>query len=236
MIQGNQSDLIGPGVGYVERFAVAAARHAGHHAFLRRIGGGYFVMTGQRARGKGELVHELRFAAAGEEAFSLGIEAEAVETLRDLRSGRNLPGLEIDDHDFVLAVAAVHHGREWLMGMEDYVHGEIAHNSLRSGGFERPLHGQQGLSARLRAGQFRRGFRLRRIVAIIAASIGMPQQIQAQKAQDNACGMENRCFSSHVWLQIFDCRPFSFPDPPFSLPYTLVQMVQHLQPNRVSFS
>ena len=60
---------------------------------------------------------------------------------------------QIDEDDFVVAVAGVQHGQPLPAGVQGEVDGEVAERELPAGGLEGPAVGQQDGAAGLDAGQ-----------------------------------------------------------------------------------
>ena len=106
--------------------------------------------------GEMELVNDVVFAAACEEPFAVGREAQAIKRLRHDNAGDDAASRHFDDHDGVRPVARVQHGGPMAPGVESDVDRKVAHLDLPAGRPQRPLVGQQDRAAGLSPRQLSR--------------------------------------------------------------------------------
>ena len=137
---GHDADGVAPGAGDEERLAVAGNRHASRDELLGGRRDGKAFSFAEQAVVELERVHDFKLAAAGVELAAVG-EAEAIEGLIEVDPADDARGLEIDDHDLVLAIAAVNGSQPATRGVEGEIDRKVAELHLLAGRAEQPLVG-----------------------------------------------------------------------------------------------
>ena len=107
-----------------------------------------------------EAIDNVVFAAAYQQLFAIGREAEAVKGLRQRLTRYDFRRLEIDHRDNVRPVAGMEHGGELALRMDRDIDREVAQFDLPAGRPQRPLVRQQDRSVGPHARQEPRGQRL----------------------------------------------------------------------------
>ena len=107
--------------------------------------------------GKVELVDNVVFAAADQQLFSVGGEAEAVERLWQGDTRHDAGRLEIDDDDFMRSIARMQNRGPIALRVQGHIDGKVPDFDLLARRPQRPLvrqqHGPVGLQSRQRAEQ-----------------------------------------------------------------------------------
>ena len=107
--------------------------------------------------GKVELVDDVVFAAADQQLFSVGGEAETVERLGQGDARHDAGRLEIDDDDFMRSIARMQDHGPIALRVQGHVDGKIPDFDLLARRPQRPLvrqqHGAVGLQSRQRTEQ-----------------------------------------------------------------------------------
>src|SRR6185312_12225661 len=102
-----------------------------------------------------EDVDNFELAAAGRKLLAVRRPGQPVKSLvdGDSRNDLRLRFIQVDDDDFVLAVAGMEDGGELTGGVDGNVDGEVAEVEVFAGGFELPLVGKLHKAALVQAGK-----------------------------------------------------------------------------------
>ena len=194
---------IAPSAADKQRLAVGTTCQPRRYEFLLHLGDAQFAMFGKISLFKRELMHDLELAAAGKQPLSGPIETKPVESLRQSDAGHDRLLLQIDDGNFMFAVARVQHGRPGSAGVDCHVDREIAELYLLARRPQRPLRRQQHVARLLQPRQparrallcwfFRGGSRA-----------GRKQEEKTRKDKDDISIVWHRC--SKVWKESGNLR------------------------------
>ena len=153
------TDAVPQKIGCVKTLSVARHGNPGGHAPLLGVVQGNRAIVVQITTGEVKSMHHLIACTAAKELMAIRRKGQAVKRFVHGNPRDDVVRLQVHDHDFVLAVAAMEHGGVAAVRRHGDVHREITEGNLLSHRSQHPLVGQQHRAVAARSRHLRQAAR-----------------------------------------------------------------------------